>query len=92
LLYQLGRHEEALWWYQSVGYWPESVMAGPSHLRQGQVLEHLGRRGEAAEQYVRFLDLWREADLEFRPMIEEGERALQRFGQEPRPRSSRDVP
>jgi tetratricopeptide (TPR) repeat protein len=92
LLYQLGRHEEALWWYQSVGYWPESVMAGPSHLRQGQVLERLGRRDEAAEPYVRFLDLWREADVEFRPMIEEAERALQRLGQEPRPRSSRDVP
>jgi tetratricopeptide (TPR) repeat protein len=84
LLRQLGRHEEALWWYQSVGYHLGSVMAGPSHLRQAEMHEHLGQRNEAIEQYSRFLDLWQDADPEFRPMIGLAERALQRLGGEPR--------
>jgi tetratricopeptide (TPR) repeat protein len=80
LLGRLGRHEEALRWYQSVHYWPESVMAGPSHLRQGEILERLGRREQAIEQYRRFVDLWRDCDPKFRPMLQSAERALRRLG------------
>jgi tetratricopeptide (TPR) repeat protein len=80
LLSRLGRHEEALGWYQSIHYWPESVLAGPSHLRQAEILERLGRREQAIEQYRRFVDLWRECDPEFRPMVTGAERALRRLG------------
>jgi tetratricopeptide (TPR) repeat protein len=80
LLSRLGRHEEALVWYQSIHYWPEAVLAGPSHLRQGEIFERLGRREQAIEQYRRFVDLWRDCDPEFRPMVKSAEFALQRLG------------
>ena len=80
LLNRLGRHDEALGWYQSIHYWPEAVLAGPSHLRQGEILERLGRREQAIEQYRRFVDLWRDCDPEFRPMVKSAEHALGRLG------------
>jgi hypothetical protein len=76
----LGRPEEALRWYQSVHYYPESVRAGRSHLRQGEIHEQLGRREQAIEQYRRFVDLWRDCDPEFRPLVEQARAALSRLG------------
>jgi hypothetical protein len=71
--------EEALKWYQSIHYFPESVLAGPSHLRQGEIHERLGRRKEAVAQYRRFIDVWRECDHEFRRSLETAEAALRRL-------------
>jgi len=79
LLSQLGRQEEALRWYQSGHYYPESVLAGPSHLRQAEIHDQLGRPEQAIEQYRRFVDLWRDADPEFRPLVESAQRTLQRL-------------
>jgi tetratricopeptide (TPR) repeat protein len=82
ILNRLGRTADALWWYQSIQYWPESVLAGPSHLRQAEMHERLGQRKQAAEQYRRFIGLWRDCDEEFRPLVEDAERALRRLGGE----------
>jgi len=79
LLNRLGRSQEALQWYQSVEYWPESVLAGPSHLRQAEIHERLGQREQAVEQYRRFVDLWRDCDPKLRPFVEDAQRALQRL-------------
>jgi len=79
LLSELARPEDALRWYQSVHYWPKSVLAGPSHLRQGEIHDLLGRPEQAIEQYRRFVDLWRDCDPDLRPLVEGAERALQRL-------------
>ncbi len=79
LLERLGRPEEALKWYQSIDYWPESVLAGPSHLRQAGIHEQLRQPKQAVEQYRRFVDLWRECDPEFRPLLHSAETTLRRL-------------
>jgi tetratricopeptide (TPR) repeat protein len=76
ILNRLGRYADALAWYQSV----HSVLAGPSSLRQAEMHERLGQRQQAAEQYRRFIDLWRDCDEELRPLVEGAERALHRLG------------
>jgi hypothetical protein len=63
-------------------------MAGPSHLRQAEMHEHLGQKDLAILQYSRFLALWRDADAEFRPMMDGAKQALRRLGAEPRERGS----
>jgi tetratricopeptide (TPR) repeat protein len=82
LLLTLGKPEDALKWYESIHYWPESVLAGPSHLRQAEIHETLGRRTEAAAQYRRVVNLWRECDPEFRPLLLRAEEAIQRLGRQ----------
>jgi DNA-binding winged helix-turn-helix (wHTH) protein/tetratricopeptide (TPR) repeat protein/TolB-like protein len=78
ILNRLGRTAEALRWYQSIHYWPESVLAGPAHLRQAEMHERLGQRRQAADHYRRFIELWRDCDGELRHLIEGAERALRR--------------
>jgi tetratricopeptide (TPR) repeat protein len=70
LLRELGRDEEALAWYASLGE------LSPSHLHQAEIYERLGRRAEAAEHYARFIDLWKDADPEFQPAVATAEGRL----------------
>ncbi len=71
LLRELGRDDEALAWHASLGELSpfELIFLGPSHLHQAEIYERLGRRTEAIEHYVRFIDLWHEADPEFQPAV-----------------------
>jgi tetratricopeptide (TPR) repeat protein len=80
LLARLGRYEEALWWYQSLEYHPDAVLAGPAHLGQAKTLERLGRRQQAIDQYKRLLELWPDCDAEFQPLVEEARTGLRRLG------------
>ena len=70
LLMALGRYTEALPWFASLGSLsvPESPFRGLAHLRQAEIYEGLGNRAEAAKYYQQVLELWRDADLEVRPM------------------------
>jgi tetratricopeptide (TPR) repeat protein len=79
LLKQLHRLDEAEGWYRATAYYPESVLAGPAHLGRAEIYERQGRREEAAEQYRILLDLWRDADPQFRPMIDTAQSRLQRL-------------
>ena len=80
LLARLGRLEEALKWYGSVHYWPDSVLAAPSHVRQAEIHEQMGHRKDAVDQYRRFLRMWRDCDPEFRPWLDAAEAAVRRLG------------
>jgi len=66
-----GRPEDALTWYASVGQFSnfEVFLVAPSHLRQAQILEQLGRRAEAAQHYATFAQLWKDADPEYLPLV-----------------------
>ena len=61
------------------------MFAGPSHLRRAQLYEQLGDDRAAAEQYRRFLSLWKDADPEFRPMLDSARAALARLGGSAKP-------
>jgi serine/threonine-protein kinase len=85
VLARLGRHAEALAVIDSLIRCPmlypdEAVRL---HLYRGQALEGLGRDREAAAEYRRFLDIWKDADPG-RPEVTEGRAALARLERTPR--------
>jgi tetratricopeptide (TPR) repeat protein len=54
------------------------VYAAPSHLRRAELYERLGDRSAAASHYARFLTLWKDADPEFRPLLDSARAGYQR--------------
>jgi tetratricopeptide (TPR) repeat protein len=83
VLEALGRDEEAINWYASLGLLPAEVSyLAPAHLRRAEILERLGRPEEAALHYNRFIELWRECDPELRPEVARAEDALERLSGE----------
>jgi tetratricopeptide (TPR) repeat protein len=77
----VGRDEEALAWYGSrtdlfVG---EMIYLAPSHLRMGEIHERRGEHALAISDYRRFLELWADADIELRPLVDETARRLERL-------------
>lgn len=78
LLHAAGRDADALRWYETI---PENspydlVYLGPSLYRQGRIHEAHGRRDEARAKYRRFVDLWRDADPELRPLVDDAQTRL----------------
>jgi serine/threonine protein kinase/tetratricopeptide (TPR) repeat protein len=73
-----GRLEEALGWYTSLEELAPAdlVYLGPVYLRKAEAYERLGRREQAREYLTRFVELWRDCDDEFRPVLEDAERRL----------------
>jgi DNA-binding SARP family transcriptional activator/TolB-like protein len=72
VLASLGRDAEALRWFASLGEGSvtEIPLRAPSHLRQAEIYERLGKPDEAARHYARFLELWHNSDPEFRPPVQ----------------------
>jgi len=81
LLDSMGRDEEALAWYGSFDAHSLYDLAylGPSLLARGRICGKLGRSDEAASFYRHFLDLWRDADPELKPFLDEAKAALARI-------------
>jgi tetratricopeptide (TPR) repeat protein len=77
LLYELGRHEDALPWYRALSY--DFLYTGPAHLRLAQIYERRGERQKAIEHYSRFLELWRDSDPALQPLVQEARQALARL-------------
>ncbi len=80
VLRELGRDEEALIWYEALGWRPyDLAYRVPAHLRQGEIYERLGDHEAAAHHYTRVIELWKDCDPELRPLVEAAERALERL-------------
>jgi tetratricopeptide (TPR) repeat protein len=64
MLFNLGRYEEALGWYDGVAEFgrPGFVLLAPAYRRMGAIHERLGNRDRAIEYYSRFVARWRAAD------------------------------
>jgi DNA-binding SARP family transcriptional activator/TolB-like protein len=81
ILAALGRDAEALRWFESLG--TGSVTEVPllpiATLRAAELEERLGNTTEAAQDYARVLDLWRNADPEYEGMKGGAQRGLQRI-------------
>ena len=73
LLREKGRGEEALGWYRGIGdnTTQELVFLGPATLARARIQRALGRPREAATLYDQFFALWREADPEWKPLLDE---------------------
>ena len=48
------------------------VYAAPSHLNRARMYEALGDTELATAHYRSFVELWKQCDEEFRPLLEEG--------------------
>jgi DNA-binding SARP family transcriptional activator/Tfp pilus assembly protein PilF/TolB-like protein len=69
-LMHLGRDQEAIGWYSTLGWlYDEFVFTAPARLRQGEVHERLGDPAEAVRHYRRFVARWRDADPEYQPLV-----------------------
>jgi tetratricopeptide (TPR) repeat protein len=81
VLTSLGRDVEALRWFASlgVGSVTEIPLQALSHLRRAELHERLGDRAQAVRHYRRFLELWRDADPELRPVVDDARRRLERL-------------
>ena len=71
VLESLGRNDEALAWFASLGSGSvtEIPLRAPAELRQAEIYERLGKRAEAAKHYARARALWKDADPEFRRLV-----------------------
>lgn len=81
LLARLGRDEEALRWFDSIGDLSLAELAylAPAELRQAEIHERRGDRERAAAHYRRFVALWRACDPELGPLVADAERRLARL-------------
>ena len=68
----LGRHREAIRWYETLGpgSQPEIVYLPARHLRLAELYERLGQPDSAAAHYERLAELWRDGDPEVRPVVD----------------------
>jgi len=80
VLVSLGHDADALRWFAALGDGSatEIPLRALAQLRQAEIHERLGNRAEAAGHYARFLDLWRNSDPDFRPLVAEARRRLAR--------------
>jgi tetratricopeptide (TPR) repeat protein len=86
LLSQAGRDEEALRVAENgfAGTPAELDYLAPAHLLRAEIHQKLGNKGLAAEDYSRFIALWRSCDPQLRPAVEAAKTQLARMVGEPR--------
>jgi hypothetical protein len=86
LLHQAGRDSEALRLAEVafVGTASELHYRAPSHLLRAEIHQRLGERGPAAEEYSRFVALWRACDPALQPLVENAKAELAGMAAEPR--------
>jgi DNA-binding SARP family transcriptional activator/TolB-like protein len=75
LLHALGREEEAIQAYRGIA---DYLFHGgaPAHLRLAELYERRREPQKAAAHYARFVELWKDCDPEFRPLVEEARRRI----------------
>jgi tetratricopeptide (TPR) repeat protein len=84
LLEAVGRNQEALRWYRSLGQasWFDVLYLAPKHLRMGGIYERTGDPQEAIRHYERFVELWKDCDPELRHHVHDVENRLERLRRE----------
>jgi len=75
LLFESGKYEEALKWYLNGFDLPSTA---PASLRCAEIYEKLGKPKEAKGKYLRVIQLWKDCDPEFRPMLQKAKEGLER--------------
>jgi tetratricopeptide (TPR) repeat protein/tRNA A-37 threonylcarbamoyl transferase component Bud32 len=82
ILFELGRYEEAARWANSVhdGFQIEMLELLPATLLlEAESYERMGDSERAIEKYGRFLDLWKDAEPELQPTVDEMRARLERL-------------
>jgi hypothetical protein len=86
LLFQAGRDEEALRLAENAfaGTAEELYYLAPAHLLRAKIRQRMGNKDLAAEEYSRFIALWRSCDPPLRPVVEGAKTQLAQMVGEPR--------
>ena len=84
LLAATGREREAARVFDQQVTMPLTVGSVLGTLERGRIAERLGDHATAAQNYGFVVAVWRNADPELRPYVEEAHAALARLGAEPR--------
>jgi tetratricopeptide (TPR) repeat protein len=73
VLHELGRYQEALDLYAfgAEGRHPGVALLAPSHRYRGEIYEAMGDSEKALWHYGAFVELWRDADPEYQPTVED---------------------
>ena len=74
-----GQQTDALEWFGSLGRVDQVFdvpFLGPARLRSAQIHEDRGERSEARRDYMRFISLWRDAEADLRPLVDEARKRL----------------
>ncbi len=81
LLFEAGKYEEALRWFLNIGtgiLFCDILFTAPARLRCAEIYEKLGKPKEAQKSYLRVIQLWKDCDPEFRPMLQKAKEGLER--------------
>jgi DNA-binding SARP family transcriptional activator/TolB-like protein len=78
ILESLGRHDEALKWFSSLGQGSvsEIPLRALSHYRQAEIFDRLRRPSNAAMHYEQFVKLWSTADPQLQALVDNARRKL----------------
>ena len=78
LLADIGKDDEALGWLRSIAERAsyELVYLAPAQLRQAEIYDRRGDRGEAVKHYRRFIQLWQNAEPELQPVVDGARKRL----------------
>jgi tetratricopeptide (TPR) repeat protein len=79
ILLELGDYEEAIRWSQSVHdgfYWVLPELLPLTYRLEAEAYLRLEDWGNAAERYQRFIELWKDADDDLQPQVQEARRRL----------------
>ena len=63
----------------------EATVLGPTLRRMGELYEARGEREKAKEYYSRFVALWRDADSDLQPAVQDVKARLAQLAAEPKP-------
>ena len=63
----------------------EATVLGPTLRRMGELYEARGERDKAKDYYSRFVALWRDADSDFQPAVQDVKARLAQLSAEPKP-------
>ena len=62
----------------------EATVLGPTLRRMGELYEAKGDREKAKEYYSKFVALWRDADSDFQPAVQDVKARLAKLAAEPK--------
>jgi serine/threonine protein kinase/tetratricopeptide (TPR) repeat protein len=81
LLRAVGRGDEALAWYRTLGDGSvqDAIYLAPAQLRLAEIYRDRSAAERAALHYRRFIEQWRDCDTELQPLVDDAARALARL-------------
>lgn len=79
LLRRLDSPDQALTWFRTLTDGHELALVAPAYLQMAEIEEERGDTAAALVHYIRFVELWENADAEFQPIVAGATAKISRF-------------